>query len=1224
MQFFAACRQVFAVESRLSVSRFPSLRIKRCLSPLETMVGALAFVQSAILDNLTITIVLVSLLRKLVSDRNDRLRFLGLVVFAANTGGAWTVIGDVTTTMLWIKHRISSIEVMQALLIPSLICLTVGVLGLVSVPAFKSWTHLPPTWESNTQSLALRSARCCTIAVVSARRSLCLQKNFLRHLRAFLREPWSRRRLARNAVAHGTARAITNRSSQSFQKESFTMPDVVVHATTHPATESTGSCLRRMIADAAHLLPAQGPIEVFVHHNTLHALEHLPFHEAVRQGWEIYGAEPYLSERHFRELLTEGRITRDDIDAVLAEDDESQQEGVFGLYPELGDRATLRREMMRHENYRGDVAQLHWVIAETDALEKFRTDIDPEVRTRSLGGATDADFSDTGTTPHAKYLHGLWNACLQGASQSTFRHDRRSHHSLRQRDRLLSETGVDTDLMVAEVLVRFTAAFLDQGYASRQVPNRELGFFRCFTLLYQKPTAIGLPWLDHVAETLGQIESSGMSALDSITQSFASQGIGPDDRERFITQSLLALPGWSGMVHQMEDAPGWVNHPAPHGTLEEFLAIRLILDDAACRFVASENGIELETPSCREEHRKVHREDRRTNESESFADQDLQVAFDLFQWSQLMGWSPSMLRSLTSFDTLIEEIESFDSIARRRLFQEAYERHYQYGILDAIGSRSGVNENSRDDISFQICCCIDDREESFRRHLEEVDPKCETFGAAGFFAVAMNYKGVTEARYKPLCPAVITPTHYVRENVGYTFTGDHRRRSEARKTLGRLTHQVHTGSRSFFGGVVTSVLGSLAAFPLVARVLFPRLTSRLRQRAGRFLGPPPVTQLQLQRHKEPPGGHDGQIGYTLDEMTAIVRRLLEDIGLTTEFSPLMVMTGHGSSSINNPHMSAYNCGACAGKRGGPNARAFAQMANDFRVRRQLSELGIVIPDSTWFLGAYHNTCDESVVWYDLDRLPPTHFQVFETTKATVDEAILRNAKERCRRFEAAPIDITPIEALRHVERRSEDLSQVRPEYNHATDALCFVGRRAWSRNLFLDRRAFLTSYDPSIDDADGTILARILAAAIPVCAGINLEYYFSAVDNAKYGSGSKLPHNLVSLLGVMEGASSDLRTGLYQQMIEIHEPMRLMFVIEATANIMTHIISDNEAIERLCVGQWVRLAIVDPDTGELSIFSGGEFVPYTPGDEPMTQVAVSSDWFSGHRGNLPPAVVTAS
>ncbi|MCA9131373.1 MAG: sodium:proton antiporter NhaD [Planctomycetales bacterium] len=145
-------------------------------------VGLLTFFMSAVLDNLTTTIVMTSLLRKLVHDREDRLRFIGLVVIAANAGGAWTAIGDVTTTMLWIKHKIGTVEVMRELFIGSLACLllpligmsytmrgelgatkresehvaknirpwqqilflVMGLLGLLSVPVFKSLTHLPP------------------------------------------------------------------------------------------------------------------------------------------------------------------------------------------------------------------------------------------------------------------------------------------------------------------------------------------------------------------------------------------------------------------------------------------------------------------------------------------------------------------------------------------------------------------------------------------------------------------------------------------------------------------------------------------------------------------------------------------------------------------------------------------------------------------------------------------------------------------------------------------------------------------------------------------------------------------------------------------------------------------------------------------------------------------------------------------------------------------------
>ena len=124
-----------------------------------------------------------------------------------------------------------------------------------------------------------------------------------------------------------------------------------------------------------------------------------------------------------------------------------------------------------------------------------------------------------------------------------------------------------------------------------------------------------------------------------------------------------------------------------------------------------------------------------------------------------------------------------------------------------------------------------------------------------------------------------------------------------------------------------------------------------------------------------------------------------------------------------------------------------------------------------------------------------------------------------------------------------------------------------AEDLFLDRRAFLTSYDPTQDDERSSILERMLQAVIPVCAGINLEYYFSYVDPTGYGCGTKLPHNITSLLGVMDGAASDLRPGLPWQMVEIHEPVRLLFIIETTPEAMTRIIEDNDAIARLGEGR---------------------------------------------------------
>ena len=139
----------------------------------------LAFVLSAIIDNLTATIVLISILQKLVPNKSLRLWYAGLIVIAANAGGAWSPIGDVTTTMLWIGEKVTTLELISHLLIPSIVCmvvssgvasllpvfkgnitlknpdkdirnryslniLVVGLLAIISVPIFKIVTHLPP------------------------------------------------------------------------------------------------------------------------------------------------------------------------------------------------------------------------------------------------------------------------------------------------------------------------------------------------------------------------------------------------------------------------------------------------------------------------------------------------------------------------------------------------------------------------------------------------------------------------------------------------------------------------------------------------------------------------------------------------------------------------------------------------------------------------------------------------------------------------------------------------------------------------------------------------------------------------------------------------------------------------------------------------------------------------------------------------------------------------
>jgi hypothetical protein len=144
---------------------------------------------------------------------------------------------------------------------------------------------------------------------------------------------------------------------------------------------------------------------------------------------------------------------------------------------------------------------------------------------------------------------------------------------------------------------------------------------------------------------------------------------------------------------------------------------------------------------------------------------------------------------------------------------------------------------------------------------------------------------------------------------------------------------------------------------------------------------------------------------------------------------------------------------------------------------------------------------------------------------------------------------------------------------------------------------------------------------VPVVAGISLEYYFSYVDPSGYGCGTKLPHNVTSLLGVMDGAQSDLRTGLPWQMVEIHEPTRLAIVVEGTPDRVRRVVEDNPAIERLVRNRWIWFACLDTESGALWELRSTGFVPHAPEHALATVTGESADWYQGKRGFLPPVAI---
>lgn len=1011
--------------------------------------------------------------------------------------------------------------------------------------------------------------------------------------------------------------------------------------------DSPPESLTAIIAEAAHYLPAQGPIDVFIHHNTLHAFEDESFDRAIVHAASIFDTEPFLSESRYRAELEGGRIRVADIDAVL-DAESARTEGVSLA----GGRMTLRdlhRTLLLHPVRQESDAAVRWTLTESDVLERLRNDLPIASRQRLLaaasgdetegqeGGRRLADVEDEAarrvtitrssvgaSDRERRACSELWQACVEAValSRPAVVHRR---PPVRHRDLVRGvEPTIDTDDLVHPFLIRLCAAFLDQGVASWPMPDRALGLLGAASGLFSLPFGPTEPWSRRVPGALAAVR--GLAAEEVIESEMARAGVPASERREFVRRSLLALRGWAGMIRQFEERPDRAPVCAVNARLADFLALRLVLDRVAAEWAATRSGVrssadgDVDLVAWRSELQDRYPSRRGPG--------TLARAFLLHQVSQLVGLAGADIRALDENEVLRLEraIDSFDATTRRRLFHAAYERRHRITVLDALAARATIGgDPAPEPPAGQLVFCIDERCESFRRHIEESGAGYETYGTAGFFAVPMYYRGLDDWHASPLCPIVMKPSHTVVEVPEAHSEADHRRHTELRRRYGRLSGGLTDGTRTLFrGGLFTALAGGVAAIPLVARVAFPRLAARIGKSAAGIARGRIETRLELFRDGPVEPLTDGTSpGFDVAEMALMVRRVLEDIGLTKRFSRLVAVLGHGSSSRNNPHESAYDCGACGGGKGGPNARAFALMANDPRVRAALADGGLVIPDTTRFVGGMLDTCADSVAWFDAERIPEGHRDDFLAMEEACLRAAALDAHERCRRFESAPFDLSPREALAHVEARSVDLAQVRPELGHATNAVAIIGRRSRTRGLFLDRRSFLVSYDPTTD-ADHAILARTLAAVGPVGAGINLEYFFSTVDRIGYGAGTKLPHNITGLIGVMDGHASDLRTGLPWQMVEIHEPVRLLIVIDATPDAILAAAERVPAVRRLVVNGWVRLVSWSPVDGSMALFEDGAFRPYEPGNLLLPTVARSIDWYGGHREHLPPAIIRAA
>ncbi len=463
----------------------------------------------------------------------------------------------------------------------------------------------------------------------------------------------------------------------------------------------------------------------------------------------------------------------------------------------------------------------------------------------------------------------------------------------------------------------------------------------------------------------------------------------------------------------------------------------------------------------------------------------------------------------------------------------------------------------------QLVFCIDVRSERFRRNLEAMTSNLDTFGFAGFFGLPIEFVPLGEAAGSPQVPALISPQFKVHEDFDAGDGSPAKSAIKKRATIRffrKTWKELQTSALSCFAFVETT--GLFYGFKLLTRSLGWVSPSN-----SRFDGVANSDQPCLA-----PSLHGlEEQGITLSKQADMAESMLRGIGIVNDFARLVVLAGHGSQTENNPLQAGLDCGACGGHSGEANARFGAKLLNQPDVRHLLAQRGIEIPTDTQFIAALHNTTTDELIFFDSKKLPASHEADLAELKHFAARASEQTRNER--------LAFLPGKNTTDLLRRSQDWSEIRPEWGLAGNAAFIVAPRTLTAEMTLEGRSFLHSYDHR-SDQEFAVLEQIMTAPMVVAHWINMQYYASTVDPIHFGSGNKAVHNVVGRFGVLSGNSGDLMTGLPWQSVHDgtkyqHHPLRLLVVIAAPRKAIESIIAKHDMIKNLLGNGWLQLIAIE-------------------------------------------------
>lgn len=670
---------------------------------------------------------------------------------------------------------------------------------------------------------------------------------------------------------------------------------------------------------------------------------------------------------------------------------------------------------------------------------------------------------------------------------------------------------------------RFCSAHYDQGQAAWQSPWKTLPLYRAWRSAAEYDRRLEVRGLTGFRHFVSQLPDSADAAILVLLRELK---VPEDQWESMLMCTAFSMPGWSAWVRYQTQQVEREGRQSDDFT--GLLAIRLACDAAlsqANSFTScwTTGGADSATISADENHR-----------------DDSLVRYVLLRASEV-AWRNDLI---TQFSDSIANDQEPDTLSIREFLQSDSAHHNRP--------------------SAQMVFCIDVRSERFRRHLESVSDRIETFGFAGFFGVPIEYAHLGEPCGSSHVPAPLTPQFQVREGLRETDASAEEKSINSRKlirTARKSWKNFQTSASSCFGFVETA--GVFSGLKLLLKSTKRKGSSGGHRHDGfskkqRNLAAPMIDSAVDQ-------------GLTIEAQAELAAGILRGIGITETFARLVVLCGHGSQTENNPLQAGLDCGACCGHSGEPNARFAAAMLNQPAVREALIGHGITIPSDVHFLAALHNTTNDEISFFDVDTVPDSHSDELSQLMQNAKSASTQTRSERLLNLDAESVD--------DVFRRTADWSEVRPEWGLTGNAAFIVAPRTLTSSINLDGRAFLHSYDFQKDD-DFQVLEQIMTAPMVVGHWINMQYYASTVDNRHFGSGSKTIHNVVGQFGILLGNGGDLTTGLPWQSLHNgtdlqHEPLRLQAVIAAPRSAIDDIVAKHSLLDDLLTNDWLTLIAFD-------------------------------------------------